>query len=148
MSILNIFRFKKVLIISTIVFTCVYNFTLSRFFLCFFCKLERTVRVSWLLDLVVNHLSHGIRIGLSYKLNSICLIFYQSDSPEKFVSFHCRYIQQFSPLAQEEMEKTHVLLTPFNYFEWKAYIVIQLRSKGLYKFTMGTQVEPNSAVEK
>ena len=27
-------------------------------------------------------------------------------------------------------------------------MVIQLRSKGLHRFTMGTEVEPNSAVEK
>ena len=27
-------------------------------------------------------------------------------------------------------------------------MVIQLRSKGLYRVTMGTEVEPNSAVEK
>ena len=46
------------------------------------------------------------------------------------------------------MEQTHVLLTPFNHFEWKAEMVIQLRSKGLYKVTMGTETEPNSAVDK
>ena len=46
------------------------------------------------------------------------------------------------------MEKTHVLLTPFNYFEWKDEMVIQLRSKGLYRVTMGTEVEPNFVVEK
>ena len=46
------------------------------------------------------------------------------------------------------MEKTHVLLTPFNYFEWKEEMVIQLRLKDLYRVTMGTEVEPNSIVEK
>ena len=46
------------------------------------------------------------------------------------------------------MEKTHVSLNPFNYFEWKAEMVIQLRSKGMYRITMGTEVEPNSVVEK
>ena len=46
------------------------------------------------------------------------------------------------------MEKTRALITPFNYFEWKAEMVIQLRSKGLYKVTMGTELEPNSVVEK
>ena len=55
---------------------------------------------------------------------------------------------EFSPLAQAEMEANHILLTPFNFFEWKAEMVIQLRSKGLYKVTMGKKVEPNSAVEK
>ena len=46
------------------------------------------------------------------------------------------------------MEKNHVLLTPFNYFEWKVEMVIQMRSKGLYRVTTGTEVEPNSFVEK
>ena len=54
----------------------------------------------------------------------------------------------FSPLVQEKMEETHILLTPFNFFDWKEEMVIQLRSKGLYRVTMGTEVEPNSAVEK
>ena len=54
----------------------------------------------------------------------------------------------FSPLAQGEMEATQILLTPFNLFDWKAEMVIQLRSKGLYRVTMGTKVEPNSAIEK
>ena len=52
-----------------------------------------------------------------------------------------------SPLAQEEMEATHIFLTPFNFFHWKVEMVIQLRSKGLYKVTMGTKVDPNSRVE-
>ena len=46
------------------------------------------------------------------------------------------------------MEQTHVFLTPFNYFKFKAEMVIQLRSKVLYRVTMGTEVEPNSVVEK
>jgi len=46
------------------------------------------------------------------------------------------------------MEETRALLTPFNYFEWKVEMVIQLRSKGLYQVTMGIQLEPNSVVEK
>ena len=46
------------------------------------------------------------------------------------------------------MEQTHVLLTPFNYFEWNVNMVIQLRSKGLYKVTIGTKVQPNYVVEK
>ena len=46
------------------------------------------------------------------------------------------------------MEKTHVLLNPFNHFEWKAEMVIHLRSKFLYRVTMGTETEPNSIVEK
>ena len=46
------------------------------------------------------------------------------------------------------MEDTHMFLTPFKFFDWKADMVIQLRSKGLYRVTMGIEVEPNSAVEK
>ena len=40
------------------------------------------------------------------------------------------------------------MLTPFNFFEWKAEMVTQLRAKGLFRVTMGTEVEPNSAIEK
>ena len=46
------------------------------------------------------------------------------------------------------MEYTHILLTPFKLFYWKEDMVIQLRAKGLYRVTMGTEVEPNSIVEK
>ena len=46
------------------------------------------------------------------------------------------------------MEATHIMLTPFNLFDWKADMVIQLRAKGLYRVTMGTDVEPNSVIEK
>ena len=41
-----------------------------------------------------------------------------------------------------------IILTPFNFFEWKAEMEILLRSKGLYKVTMETEVEPNAAAEK
>ena len=40
------------------------------------------------------------------------------------------------------------MLKPFNFFDWKPEMVIQLRSKGLFRVTMGTEVEPNSVVEK
>ena len=50
--------------------------------------------------------------------------------------------------AQEEMIQTHVLITPFNYFEWKVEMVIHMRSKGTYRVTMGTENDPNSVVEK
>ena len=53
-----------------------------------------------------------------------------------------------SSSAQEEMEATHIMLTPFNLFDCKEEMVIQLRSKGIYRVTMGTEVEPNSTVEK
>ena len=41
-----------------------------------------------------------------------------------------------------------IILTPFNYFYWKAQMEILLRSKGLYRVTMATEAEPTSAVEK
>ena len=41
-----------------------------------------------------------------------------------------------------------IILTPFNYFEWKADMEIFLRAKFLYKVTMATVVEPNAAAEK
>ena len=40
------------------------------------------------------------------------------------------------------------MVTPFNFFDWKEEMVIQLRAKGLYRVTMGTEVEPKSVVEK
>ena len=46
------------------------------------------------------------------------------------------------------MKATHILLTPFKFFDWKEKMVIQLRAKGIYRVTMGTEVEPNSVVEK
>ena len=53
-----------------------------------------------------------------------------------------------SPLAQAEMEPTSIFITPLKLFNWKEDMVIQLISKGLYRVTMGTEVEANSAVEK
>ena len=41
-----------------------------------------------------------------------------------------------------------IILTPFNLFEWKAEMEILLREKGLYRVTMETKADPNSAVEK
>ena len=46
------------------------------------------------------------------------------------------------------MKATHIMLTPSNFFDWKEEMVIQLRAKGLFRVTMGTEVEPNSVVEK
>ena len=46
------------------------------------------------------------------------------------------------------MEASHILLTPLKLFNWKEEMVIQLTSKGLYRVTMGIEVEPNYAVEK
>ena len=41
-----------------------------------------------------------------------------------------------------------IILTPFNFFEWKADMEILLREKGIYRVTMETKAEPNVAIEK
>ena len=41
-----------------------------------------------------------------------------------------------------------IILTPFNFFECKAEMEILLKEKGLYRVTMGIEVEPNVAIEK
>ena len=66
----------------------------------------------------------------------------------KFKCLLCRYSNVFVTQYASRMEKTHVLLKPLNYFEWKTKLVIQMRSKGLYRVTMGTETEFNSTVEK
>ena len=45
-------------------------------------------------------------------------------------------------------QSQNIILTPFNFFEWKAEMEIFLREKGLYRVTMATEVEPNAVVEK
>ena len=40
-----------------------------------------------------------------------------------------------------------IILTPFNYHEWKSKIAILLRSKGLYQAYMDLENEPISVVE-
>ena len=41
-----------------------------------------------------------------------------------------------------------IILTPFNFFEWKDEMEILLREKGLYRFSMATKEDPNAATEK
>ena len=41
-----------------------------------------------------------------------------------------------------------IILTPFNFFEWKEKMEILLRVKGIYKVPMPTEAEPNEATEK
>ena len=41
-----------------------------------------------------------------------------------------------------------VTFTSFNYHEWKAKIEILLCKKGIYRVTMGLEIDPNSIVEK
>ena len=42
----------------------------------------------------------------------------------------------------------HIILTPFNYLEWKEQMEILMRSKGLYRVTMEIEAEPNAAAKK
>ena len=46
------------------------------------------------------------------------------------------------------MDSQKTILTPFNFFEWKAEMEILLRAKDLYRVTMATEAEPNAAAEK
>ena len=62
--------------------------------------------------------------------------------------FFASTISNLSPSSKAKIEQTHVLLTPFKYFQWNAEMVIKLRSKGLHRDTMGTKVEPNYSMEK
>ena len=48
----------------------------------------------------------------------------------------------------QHLQPKHVVLTPFNYFEWKVKITLALRSKGLYQITMGMKVELTNAMDK
>ena len=41
-----------------------------------------------------------------------------------------------------------IILTPFNFFEWKSEMEILLRVNSLYRVTMATEAEPNAAAEK
>ena len=40
-----------------------------------------------------------------------------------------------------------IILTPFNFFEWKSEMEILWREKCLYRVTMATEAEPNAAAE-
>ena len=41
-----------------------------------------------------------------------------------------------------------IILTPFNFFEWKAEMEILLILKGLYRVTVAIEAYPNVAAEK
>ena len=59
------------------------------------------------------------------------------------IKSNCVFVEHLaisSSSAQEEMEATHIILTPFNLFDWKVEMVILLRAKGIYRVTMGTEV--------
>ena len=38
---------------------------------------------------------------------------------------------------------THIILTPFNYLDWREDMQISLCNKGLYMMTMGRVVKPH-----
>ena len=47
------------------------------------------------------------------------------------------------------MDQSHnIILTPFNFFEWKSEKEILLREKSLYTMTMTIEVDPNESTEK
>ena len=47
------------------------------------------------------------------------------------------------------MDQSHkIILTPFNFFEWKVEMEILLRAKGFYRVTMATEAYPNVDTEK
>ena len=41
--------------------------------------------------------------------------------------------------AETDMDSQKTILTPFNYFEWKAEMEILLRVKGIYRVIMGVE---------
>ena len=45
-------------------------------------------------------------------------------------------------------QSQRIILAPFKIFEWNDKMEILLRSKGLYRVTMETEVDPNAIVEK
>ena len=45
-------------------------------------------------------------------------------------------------------QSQRIILTPFNFFEWKAEMGILLRENGVYMVTMATEPEPNAAAGK
>ena len=48
--------------------------------------------------------------------------------------------------AMDQSQK--IILTPFNFFEWKDEMEILLRVKGIYRVTIEIEAEPNVATEK
>ena len=45
-------------------------------------------------------------------------------------------------------QSQRIILTPFNFFEWKDEMEILLRDKCIYRVTMATKVDPNVAIQK
>jgi hypothetical protein len=72
---------------------------------------------------------------------------YQSQQSAK-KKLHQKILQVQKIEDNEKMEfQKEFILTPYNYFAWKEKIAIHLQSKGLYRLTMNTYIEPTSAIE-
>jgi hypothetical protein len=56
-------------------------------------------------------------------------------------------VQKIEDNENMEFQKESIL-TPYNYFSWKEKISIHLQSRGFYRLTMNTDLEPTSAIEK
>ena len=60
-------------------------------------------------------------------------------------------MQRASPGEKQKISmdsSSAMILTPFNYHEWKEKNGTLLRSKGLYKVSLALKNEPNAIVEK
>ena len=64
------------------------------------------------------------------------------------LSSHC--IHYSSPVLPITFEMAHQieLLTPFNYHQWKADMVVMLRTKGLFRLIEEAEEKPNSDKDK
>ena len=69
-----------------------------------------------------------------------------------FLQVHSRILWIISCSWRCNMENpialTPIILTPFNCIYWRDDMQIVLRNKGLYKVTMGKEVEPQQHLEK
>ena len=66
-------------------------------------------------------------------------------------SFYLCRLQRESPRAHQLLSMDYsssMIMTPFNYHEWKSKIGTLLHSKGLYRVYMDLEIEPNYIVEK
>ena len=45
-------------------------------------------------------------------------------------------------------QSQRIILTPFNLFEWKDYMEILLKQRGIYRVTMETEAQPNATAYK
>ena len=84
---------------------------------------------------------YQIKVYLDYS-TLLFLLQDQNHSPRE----HIQSVQ--GTIAKEMDQSHHIILTPFNYFEWKAHrMEIFTKSKGLFKVTMETKADPNSTAE-